>query len=222
MADGDGFSVVEWLGRNLEFKTTPIMMFTPGHKLVDIARSRELGVAAYITKPIRQHELLEALRTARRKAGKGAGDRHVAETADGSTERRTTRPLRILLAEDNTINQRLTRRILEKRGHTVITASDGIEALEALDREMFDLALMDVQMPRMDGFQATSIVREREKLTGNHLPIFAMTANVLKGDEDRCLNAGMDGYIPKPVSPKELIGTVESVASAMPVSAASA
>jgi CheY-like chemotaxis protein len=95
-----------------------------------------------------------------------------------------------------------------------------VEALEALDRGVFDLVLMDVQMPRMDGFQVTAIVREREKLTGAHLPIFAMTAHVLKGDEERCISAGMDGYIPKPVSPKELIAMVESVS--VPASPASA
>jgi CheY-like chemotaxis protein len=130
------------------------------------------------------------------------------------------RALRVLLAEDNAINQRLTLRLLEKRGHSVVAAADGVEALEALDRDVFDLVLMDVQMPRMDGFQVTGIVRAREKLTGAHLPIFAMTAHVLKGDEERCLSAGMDGYIPKPVSPKELISMVEGVT--LPISPASA
>ena len=135
--------------------------------------------------------------------------------SESMPEKRTVRSLRVLLAEDNPINQRLTLRLLEKRGHTVVAAADGVEALEALDREVFDLVLMDVQMPRMDGFQVTGIVREREKLTGAHLPIFAMTAHVLKGDEERCLQAGMDGYVPKPVSPKELISVVESVSIPM-------
>jgi CheY-like chemotaxis protein len=132
------------------------------------------------------------------------------------------RALRILLAEDNPINQRLTLRLLEKRGHTVAAAADGVEALEALDRNAFDLVLMDVQMPRMDGFQVTAIVREREKLTGGHLPIFAMTAHVLKGDEERCLTAGMDGYIPKPISPQALIAVVESISAPLSSAAASA
>ncbi len=212
LSDGDGFALVEKINRQPAFAAATVMMFTPGHKLIEAARCRELGVVAYITKPIRGQELLEALRAAQAKAISGV----VAETpmalrGQVNAERRTVRALRVLLAEDNPINQRLTLRLLEKRGHTVVAAVDGVEALEALDRGFFDLVLMDVQMPRMDGFQVTSIVRQREKLSGGHLPIFAMTAHVLKGDEERCLQAGMDGYIPKPVSPKELISVVESV-----------
>ena len=220
LPDGDGFSLVEKTLRQPSLADASIMMFTPGHKLVDAARCRDLGVAAYITKPIREQELREALKLAHSKALRGAGSVPVLVRTDAAAEKRTVRALRILLAEDNAINQRLTLRLLEKRGHAVVAAGDGVEALEALDRDVFDLVLMDVQMPRMDGFQVTAIVREREKLTGLHLPIFAMTAHVLKGDEERCLKAGMDGYIPKPVSPKELIAVVESVSA--PVSAASA
>jgi signal transduction histidine kinase/DNA-binding response OmpR family regulator len=221
LPDGDGFSLVEKINRSPDLVGAMIMMFTTGHKLVDAARSRELGVAAYITKPLRQHELREAIRAARLSAAapKVTGPASVFRS-DSNTERRAVRPLRVLLAEDNTINQRLTLRLLEKRGHVVVAAGDGVQALEALDRDMFDLVLMDVQMPRMDGFQVTAIIRDREKLTGHRLPIFAMTANVLKGDRDRCLNAGMDAYIPKPISPKQLIAVVESVLPS--VSAASA
>ena len=221
LPDGDGFTLIEKLNRHPELTGAAIMMFTPGHKLVEAARSRELGVVAYITKPVRQQELREALRLAHQKAARGAGMFQLVTRPDLPGERRAVKPIRILLAEDNTINQRLTLRLLEKRGHSVTAVGDGIEALEAMDREPFDLVLMDVQMPRMDGFQVTSIVREREKLTGHHIHIFAMTAHVLKGDEVRCLSAGMDGYIPKPVSPKELISMVEGLVPT-PVSAASA
>jgi CheY-like chemotaxis protein len=221
LPDEEGFALIEKLNRNPDLAGTAIMMFTPGHKLIDAARSRDLGVAAYITKPVRQQELRDALTAAHRKVARGAGMFQLATRPELPSERRPIKPIRILLAEDNTINQRLTLRLLEKRGHSVIAVADGIEALEAMDREAFDLVLMDVQMPRMDGFQVTSIVREREKLTGQHIHIFAMTAHVLKGDEERCLSAGMDGYIPKPISPKELISMVEGL-TASPVSAASA
>ena len=211
LPDGDGFTLVEKINRQPALADASIMMFTPGHKLVEAARCRDLGVVAYITKPIRTHELREALRAAHSNALRAPGDVPVLVRTDSRIEKRVVRALRILLAEDNPINQRLTLRLLEKRGHIVVAAGDGVEALEALDRDAFDLVLMDVQMPRMDGFQVTAIVREREKLIGGHLPIFAMTAHVLKGDEERCLSAGMDGYVPKPVSPKELIAVVESV-----------
>jgi CheY-like chemotaxis protein len=220
LPDGDGFSLVEKINRQPSLAEATIMIFAPGHKLIEAARCRDLGVVAYITKPIRGHELREALKAARLKALHGAGDIPISVRSEAAADKRTVRALRVLLAEDNPINQRLTLRLLEKRGHIVVAATDGVEALEALDRGVFDLVLMDVQMPRMDGFQVTAIVREREKLTGAHLPIFAMTAHVLKGDEERCISAGMDGYIPKPVSPKELIAMVESVS--VPASPASA
>ena len=221
LPDGDGFALVERIDRQPALAKASIMMFTPGHKLVEAARCRDLGVVTYITKPIRAHELRAALKEAQARISSHSADRTtVVPIEPVPIEKPSGRALRILLAEDNAINRRLTLRLLEKRGHVVVAATDGVEALEALDRDSFDLVLMDVQMPRMDGFQVTGMVREREKLTGVHLPIFAMTAHVLKGDEERCLNAGMDGYIPKPVSPKALIEVVEGVS--MPLSSAAA
>jgi signal transduction histidine kinase/ligand-binding sensor domain-containing protein/CheY-like chemotaxis protein len=223
LPDGDGFTLVEKINRQPAPADANIMMFTPGYKLMEAARCRDLGAVAYITKPIRAHELRQALKAAHSSALSEPGGPRTQLRADtAAVERRTGRALRILLAEDNPINQRLTLRLLEKRGHAVVAAGDGIEALEALDRDAFDLVLMDVQMPRMDGFQVTGAVREREKLLGGHLPIFAMTAHVLKGDEERCLSAGMDGYIPKPVSVKALIAVVESVSLPFPPAAATA
>jgi CheY-like chemotaxis protein/HPt (histidine-containing phosphotransfer) domain-containing protein len=122
-------------------------------------------------------------------------------------------PLRILLVEDNRINQRTVRRLLEKRGHTVVVAENGEIALQCLDRESFDLALMDVHMPVLDGYAATSAIRGREHSTGRHLPIVAMTANAMKGDEDRCLAAGMDGYVSKPIQVHELLTVIARVIS---------
>jgi signal transduction histidine kinase/CheY-like chemotaxis protein/streptogramin lyase len=134
----------------------------------------------------------------------------IAESAAPSAD--PLRLLRILLAEDNQINQKLARIVLEKRGHTVVVAQDGREALQALERSNFDLVLMDVQMPGMDGFEATAAIRALEKLTGGHLPIVAMTANAMRGDRERCLEAGMDGYVAKPVDPRALFEAIDAAA----------
>jgi len=118
---------------------------------------------------------------------------------------------RVLLAEDNKVNQTLAVRLLEKRGYVVSIAGNGREALAALEKEAFDIVLMDVQMPEMDGFEATSAIREKERFAGRHIPIVAMTAHALKGDEERCLAAGMDAYISKPIRTNELFSTIEKV-----------
>jgi len=125
--------------------------------------------------------------------------------------RESQRHLRILLAEDTPVNQRLATKMLQKMGHTVVVAENGVEALHALGRETFDLVLMDVQMPEMDGFQATRTIRARENGTVRHIPIIAMTAYAMAGDRERCLEAGMDGYIPKPVNAQDLFEAIESV-----------
>jgi len=119
--------------------------------------------------------------------------------------------LRILLAEDNPVNQLLAARLLGKQGHSVAVAHNGREALERIEAQPFDLVLMDVQMPELDGLEATAAIREREKTTGGHIPIVAMTAHAMRGDQERCLAAGMDGYVSKPINVKELFSVVESV-----------
>jgi signal transduction histidine kinase/ActR/RegA family two-component response regulator len=121
------------------------------------------------------------------------------------------RQLRVLLVDDNVVNQRLAARLLEKRGHTVVTATTGQEALEAIEHDRFDLAIMDVQMPDVDGLTATGIIRERERGTGGHLPIVAMTAHAMTGDRERCLQAGMDGYLPKPIDPVMMVEEIRRV-----------
>ncbi len=131
-------------------------------------------------------------------------------------ERRVAVPgiaLEILLAEDNAVNQRLAARMLQKRGHRVTLASNGREAVELLERSRYDLVLMDVQMPLLDGIAATTLIREREKETGIHQPIVALTAYAVKGDQDRCLAAGMDGYLPKPIRPEELDALLQTYRS---------
>jgi two-component system sensor histidine kinase/response regulator len=119
----------------------------------------------------------------------------------------------ILWAEDNLVNQRLTVRLLENQGHSVVVAGDGNEALAALDKEIFDLILMDVQMPHLNGYEATAAIREREATAGGHIPIIAMTAHALKGDRERCLEAGMDGYLSKPIDTKQLLEAVRHSAA---------
>jgi CheY-like chemotaxis protein len=119
----------------------------------------------------------------------------------------------VLLAEDNAVNQRLALRLLEKQGHTVVVAINGKEAVEAVARERFDLVLMDVQMPELDGLEATALIRAQEQETGGHVPILALTAHAMKGDRERCLEAGMDGYLSKPIQTQEFVRAVDAVLS---------
>lgn len=125
----------------------------------------------------------------------------------------TPRALRILLVEDNPVNQKVASRLLEKQGHTVVTAENGRVALEALDNVEFDIVLMDIAMPEMDGFEATAAIRLREQGTGRHLPIVALTAHAMKGDRERCLDAGMDGYVTKPVDLQVLLQALANALS---------
>jgi CheY-like chemotaxis protein len=118
---------------------------------------------------------------------------------------------RVLLVEDNVVNQTLALRLMEKRGYSVVVAGNGREAVEAFEKNRFDVVLMDIQMPEMDGFEATAAIRAKEKLTGRHVPIIAMTAHALIGDQERCISAGMDAYISKPIRTSEMFATIESM-----------
>ncbi len=171
----------------------------------------ELGIVARLLKPVAHGELLEAIVRALHLSLARAGGRGPA-TLEAAPEKR--RPLRILLTENNLVNQRLAVGLLEKRGHTVVIAADGIQALAALARESFDLMFMDVQMPEMGGYEATARIRATEKNTGRHLPIIAMTAYAMKGDRERCLAGGMDGYVSKPIQAMELFRTMNEVLAA--------
>jgi CheY-like chemotaxis protein len=199
----DGFELIERIRRSPHPSTVTIMMLTSAGHRGDAARCQELGVAAYLLKPIRQSELREAIaRVLGAREQKGAIPLITRYSLQDARE--PSASLRVLLVEDNRVNQRLATRLLEKRGHFVSIAGDGREALVALEKESFDLVLMDLQMPQMDGFEATTVIRQKEKTTGNHLPIVALTAHAMKGDREKCLAGGMDAYLTKPIRPHEL------------------
>jgi two-component system, sensor histidine kinase and response regulator len=174
-------------------------------------------------KPIKQSELLNAIVTALNKPGlKDKRTSPASRRPPHGAPLVPSRTLHILLAEDNATNQTLAIILLEKQGHTVAVAGNGQEALAALEKESFDLVLMDVQMPEMDGFEATARIRAKEKRTGQHIPIIAMTAHAMKGDRERCLDAGMDGYVSKPIQPRELTQVIASFVSPAGVARADA
>jgi CheY-like chemotaxis protein len=143
--------------------------------------------------------------------GKSQKDGKPTDLITQHSLRETRRSLRVLVADDSPVNLKLVVRLLEKRGHTTVAVSNGKEALEAFDKGKFDLILMDIQMPEMDGFEAMAAIRERERTTGKHVPVVAMTAHAMKGDRERCLKAGMDRYIAKPIRAGEMLDTIERV-----------
>jgi signal transduction histidine kinase/DNA-binding response OmpR family regulator len=199
----DGFTLVENIRHRPELATATIMMITSAGHRGDAARCLELGVSAYLLKPIRQSELREAIaRVLGAREQEGAIP--LVTRFSLHDARDPAAYLHVLLAEDNAVNQRLAVRLLEKRGHRVAVAGNGREALAVLEKEKFDLIFMDVQMPEMDGLEATVAIREKERSTGVHLPIIALTAHAMKGDREQCLAAGMDGYLTKPIRPQEL------------------
>ena len=201
----DGFALIEKVRQSGEMASTTILMLTSAGHRGDGSRCKDLKVAGYLLKPVRQSELLAAICRAvgarqqnnelpliTRYSVQGAGESPVA--------------LRVLLAEDNAVNQKLAGRLLEKRGHSVTVAANGREALKMFEDGKFDLILMDIQMPEMDGLEAVAAIRHVEESQRNRLrtPVIALTAHAMKGDRDRCLAAGMDGYLAKPIRPPEL------------------
>jgi signal transduction histidine kinase/CheY-like chemotaxis protein len=204
----DGFGTAAKIKQDPELLSPTIIMLTSGGQRGDADRCREVGISAYLTKPVRQQELREAILRVLGLRQKAEEDRTLI-TRHTLAEARTQ--LRVLLAEDNIINQQLTLRGLSKRGHQVTVVENGKLAVEALEKQTFDVVLMDVQMPEMDGLEATNAIRRREMSTGKHVPIIAMTAHAMKGDRERCLAAGMDAYISKPVHIEELFQVTEGL-----------
>jgi two-component system, sensor histidine kinase and response regulator len=212
MPDMDGFSLVEQLRNDPLIASTTIMMLTSADRQTDAARCRQLGMSGYLVKPVKADELQIAILAA-------MGGTSLSNRVPAPTPRVPVSPLaipasakrrRILLAEDNPVNQRVALHVLNKAGHSTVAVNNGKEALEALARESFDLVLMDVQMPEMDGLEATRAIRAQEERTGSHVPIVAMTAHAMKGDRERCLEAGMDDYLSKPVQKAELLRVIQS------------
>jgi signal transduction histidine kinase/DNA-binding response OmpR family regulator len=197
----DGFTVAESIKHKALSAESIIIMLTSAGLRGDAARCRKLGINAYLTKPIMRSDLLQAIRVL-------LGVQTATENPSTVTMhslRESQRRLRILLVEDNRVNQTLACRLLEKRGHELVVAGNGRAALEVLEKQTPDLVLMDVQMPEMDGLQATEAIRRNELKTGKHVPIVAMTAHAMTGDRERCLAAGMDGYITKPLNIEDLL-----------------
>jgi len=203
----DGFMTAAKIKEDESLASSTIMMLTSGGQRGDADRCRELGISAYLTKPVRQRELRNAIQQV---LGLKNQQKKFPSLITRHTIRQNKLQLHILLAEDNEINRELAVRLLSKRGHTIEVAPNGKVALQLLESGHFDVILMDVQMPEMDGFETTAAIRGREKLTGGHIPIVAMTAHAMKGDRERCLEAGMDSYISKPVNPEELVEVLES------------
>jgi len=213
MPDMDGFELALRIKQDPALAGATVMMLSSSSQREDAARCRGLGISAYLTKPIKCSELMDAIMKAL-----GMRSTSLAEPENGLEEAGEAgrQSARVLLVEDNVVNQRLAVRILEKFGCPLAVANNGQEALDILAREggnAFDLVLMDVQMPVMGGFETTSVIRERERKTGGHLPIVAMTANAMKGDREKCLAAGMDDYISKPIDIARLGGLLQRMSS---------
>lgn len=188
---------------------TTVMMLSSAARREDAVRCRELGVAAYLTKPIRQRELKDTVISLVGGAARNGGP--ATQVAATHHACQSDLALRILVAEDNRVNQEVAVTLLSKHGHSVVLASNGREALALLEEQTFDLILMDAQMPEMDGIEATQEIRAREQITGEHIPIIAMTAHAMTGDREKFLSAGMDGYVPKPIKANILFDAIKSI-----------
>ncbi len=209
----DGFGLVEGIREDPLLSHAKIVMLTSGGERGDAERCRKLGVDAYLGKPFDRLELRDVLLHV---LSGGSAQPEVGALPARYILPEQGKSLRFLLAEDNIVNQRLIMRLLEKRGHSVVLAQNGREALEALEKQPYDVVLMDGLMPEMDGFEATRRIREQEKVSGAHIPILALTALAMEGDKKRCLAGGMDGYIAKPVQPENLFLEIDRLCISYP------
>ncbi len=211
----DGYQFVEYLNRNPGLFDGSVIIMTSSHSPDDALRCTELNIAGYLAKPIKRTQLLDELNLV---LGKHKTHEFKFVSDHGIQDSSGSRPLRILVAEDNPISQKFVEVALKKAGHSLVTVTNGKQAVEAVEKQPFDLVLMDVQMPEMDGFEATSLIRRYESLTGKSIPIVAMTANAMKGDREKCLQAGMDDYLSKPVKVKELLALARKIAEGKEIS----
>jgi len=208
MPEMDGFMLAEHVKNTPTISSLIMLMLSSSTHSINMERGRQAGIAMFLTKPVQPSELLNAILNA-------VANPHgvLPRVQPAPQPAQTPCPMRILLAEDNEVNRRLAMRLLEKRGCTIVVAVNGVEALAAVEREKIDLVLMDVQMPEMDGLEAMRAIREKEKVSGKHLPIISVTAHVMKGDREKCIEAGADDYVPKPLQPGELFAAIERVRS---------
>jgi CheY-like chemotaxis protein len=210
----DGFTLAAQIRQYPAIAGAAVVMLMPAVNRGNAARSQNAGAAAFVAKPVNPTQLTDAIRLALDKGGPVRAAT-VPVNAD-VTRAASDRPLRILLAEDNPVNQVVAAGLLEKRGHLVKLAATGYEVLSLLEEEEFDLVLMDVQMPEMDGFEATRAIREKERDSGGRLPIVALTAHAMTGDRERVLAAGIDGYASKPIRAEELFSEIERLTGTGP------
>ncbi len=209
MPEMDGLETVAIIRENEAFAQVPVLLLSSADRAGYSAQSRSLGIARSLIKPVKQSDLLEAIGAALEAAPPVETRRSEAPEDEPAAQYWGRTARRVLLAEDGAINQQVAVRLLEERGHSVVVVNNGRAAVEQVAAQPFDVVLMDVQMPDMDGLEATAAIRRAEAQTGEHVPIVAMTAHAMKGDRDRFLAAGMDGYVAKPVRPHELYAAVE-------------
>jgi two-component system, sensor histidine kinase and response regulator len=203
--DLDGFAVVERIRSNQAWSRAQIIMLTSRERQDEGSLCESLGISACLQKPVDEPDLFKAISMVLGILPEKPDAFVVTRYPTHAPQRK----LQLLLAEDNLVNQRLAVRMLEKRGHAVVVAENGVEVLKALERNVFDLILMDIQMPGMDGIETTRAIRQQEQATGSHVPIIALTAHAFRGDRERCVEAGMDDYVSKPIQMNELVATIE-------------
>ena len=212
MPNMDGFEFVENIRKSAQFGQIPVLMLSSSAQQGEHERCRKLGISAHLAKPIQPSELLDAILSAlslHASEPSKSQEKRQDETQEVLRQSNWRQGMKVLLAEDNAVNRTLATRLLQKHGHTVVVVENGRQAVEALERETIDLVLMDVQMPEMDGLEATAAIREKEKKTGTHVPIIALTAHAMKGDREKCLAAGTDDYLTKPIRTADLFAAVE-------------
>ena len=211
MPEMDGEALGRAIKADPTLKDTVLVMLTSWGRRGDAARVKEIGFSAYLTKPVKHSQLFDCLVTVFGEGSGRAKEDKKPPLVTRHTLAEAKRRVRILLVEDNIVNQKLAARLLEKMGYRSDAVGNGKEAVEALQMVPYDVVLMDVQMPEMDGYEATRMIRNPQSKVRNHdVPIIAMTANAMKGDRERCLEAGMDDYLSKPIQPQKLIEVLKT------------
>ncbi|EMI21079.1 multi-sensor hybrid histidine kinase [Rhodopirellula maiorica SM1] len=213
MPEMDGFGFAEQVRTDERLRDTKIIMLSSAAQSGHAKKCQDLGIVRYMTKPVVQSELLNTMLSVVEGPSQAENENNGEPAAEDLELDADTPVLNILLAEDGLVNQRVAMGFLKPRGHNVVIAEDGKQAVQAWENGSFDLILMDVQMPEMDGIEATEWIREKERASGEHIPIIAMTANAMKGDRQRCLDAGMNDYVSKPVQPDSLFEVIEQCIS---------